>query len=308
MERRSTARASLLAVAALVAATEGRAFAAAARARWRPSGDANVVGYRVYVRGARFAYGAPIDVGLPPSNPDGTLAAVIDDLNLGRTYHVAVTAYTAHGVESPLSKELTLGPSNPCVVDECDPSRSCRFGNVPNGTWCAIEGEQDPCAAIASCSAGQCVARANGVGRLESTHLRVVSRRGKGWLTVHARFPSATGFDPTTSGATLDVADESGAILYHAFVPGEEFRGFRQRTAFRYLAGRRDAADTNGVRAVDLFTSGHDVVTTIRAESVDLRDLFGSPTLRLALRFGDTCARDLALTCRTSQFGALTCR
>src|SRR6185369_7552587 len=121
-----------------------------------------------------------------------------------RTYHMAVSAYTAEGTESALSAELPLGRVDQCVLDECDAMRRCRFGFVPNGTWCTIEGEHDPCAAVASCVSGTCVARANGDSKLESARLRVTVRQQEGRLTMHARFPSAGDFDPTATGATLD--------------------------------------------------------------------------------------------------------
>src|SRR6185369_1690337 len=74
MARRNLARAfcaCFLAVAALVTVTAGRAFASGARARWRPSADSRVAGYRLYVRGVRAVYGPPIDVGLPRASQDG---------------------------------------------------------------------------------------------------------------------------------------------------------------------------------------------------------------------------------------------
>lgn len=311
MGRRSSARAlcaSWLIVTALLAGTAGESFASGARARWRPSADPRVAGYRLYVRGVRTAYGAPIDVGLPKSGTDGTLAAVIDGLNLARTYHLAVAAYTEDGAESALSGELALGPLNPCVVDHCDGVADCKFAFIPDGTWCTVDGEQDPCTAVAVCTAGTCAPSAHGAGRLASARVRISVRRREGRLTVHGTFPAAGDFDPTTTGATLELADESGALLYRATVPGEQFDAVRQDTAFRYLATRREARENNGLRVLDAFVSDRDVVTTARAESVQLREVLGSPALRVTLRFGNTCARDLGLTCRSPVTGGLTCR
>jgi hypothetical protein len=297
-----------LVVGAALLGTTGSALASGLRARWLPSADVRTAGYYLYLRAARTPYGDPIDVGLPTAAADGTLAAVVDGLSPGRTYHLAMAAYTADGAESALSGELTLGSVNPCIVDRCDSATACDIHAVADGTWCAHEGERDPCAAVGSCRAGVCGSSPTGAGKLAATRVRVAVRRRQGRLAVHGAFPAPVGFDPTTTGATIDLADPDGAVLYHAAVSGAEFDACRQNSAFRYLASRRDAREHNGLRLFDLFRSARSVVATARAESVDLRDLIGRSALHVTLRFGETCARDLDLACRATTAGGLSCR
>jgi hypothetical protein len=292
----------------LVVCAAREAAASGARVRWVPSDDERVAGYNLYVRAAQAPYGGPVDVGLPPPTRDGTLAAIVNDLFPDRPYHLAVTAYIDDGVESALSAELALGDANPCVVDECVSATECDFRPVPDGTWCVHAGDSDPCTAVGACVAGTCGANAVAAGRLTTSRVRIAMRRGEGRLTARATFTTAAGFDPTTTGATFELADPNGRIVYRASVPGEVFDGFREGTVFQYLANRRQAREYNGLRVVGLFLSGRTATVRVHAESVELRAALAQPALRWTLRFGDACARDLALTCRPMIVGGISCR
>lgn len=312
MERCSLGRVrrAVLVVALLVSAVPTSALGAGARARWLPSADPRIAGYRLYVRAAGSAYGTPIDVGRATAATDGTLSSVIEGLVSTRTYHLAVAAYTADGLESALSGELALGALNSCLIDRCSGAKSCQFGNVADGTWCTHDGDADPCTAIGACVAGKCTASASAGGRLASTRVRVTKRLGEGQLTVRGHFVAPADFDPTDGGATLELADGTGAILYRATVPGDAFDPSHAGRAFEYIGTRREARAYNGLRLLTLFLSGDSgdgVALTARAESVDLRELMNEPEVRVTVRFGATCARDLSLACRTLVPGGLRC-
>jgi hypothetical protein len=305
-------RVLLLFVALLAGVAPAPAFASAARARWLPTGDPRVAGYHVYVRNAGGPYGTPVDVGMPVAAADGTLSSVIDGLTASRIYHLAVAAYTGDGAESALSGELALGALNTCVIDSCASPTDCDFGTVPDGTWCTHDGDTDACTAIGACVAGKCTPSASGAGRLAATRVHVSVRRREGRLTVHGRFLARGGFDPKATGATLELANASGAKLYSATIPGTALDRIADlsadRTAFRYLGTRREARQYNGLRVLNLFVSADGVAVTARAESPDLRALLAERALRATVRLGDTCARDLDLTCRRFLTGGLSCR
>ena len=146
---------ALLAPVAAGAASYSASYSA--RARWQPSGDAGVTGYRVYTRPPGGAFVLALDAGLPAPAIDGTMAAVLRGLDVCTAHGVVVTAYRADGTESAFSNEITLtyagvaalldsdgdGLSNAsedknlnCVVDpgETDPTRADTDGDgVPDG-------------------------------------------------------------------------------------------------------------------------------------------------------------------------------
>lgn len=70
---------------------------------WAPSSDSITVGYYIYYGGASHTYTNKIDVGLNTN-------FVVSGLEPGNTYYFAVTSYTADGVESTPSGELSLSP------------------------------------------------------------------------------------------------------------------------------------------------------------------------------------------------------
>ncbi|MFI5312448.1 MAG: hypothetical protein ACHQQ3_14520, partial [Gemmatimonadales bacterium] len=266
-----------------------------------------VVGYHLYVRAAGSAYGAPTNVGLASPAPDGTLSSVIEGLVASRTYHLAVAAYTADGTESALSGELALGALNACTVDRCTSASACEFGVVPDGTWCMHDGEADPCTAIGACVAGKCTASAGATAQLASTRVHISVRRSIGRLSVRGHFPASPDFDPRTTGAVLELADASGAILYRATLPGDALELARTGTAYRYFGTQRQARDHNGLRVLSLGLVGNTIRVSARAEALELRAATTQPSLRVTLRFGDSCARDLELDCGAFLHGSHSC-
>ncbi len=62
--------------------------------------DSNVAGYKVYYGTTSRAYGSPIDVGNVTTCP-------LKGLTKGRTYFIAVTAYSPSNEESDFSDEVS---------------------------------------------------------------------------------------------------------------------------------------------------------------------------------------------------------
>jgi hypothetical protein len=80
---------------------------------WDRNAETNVAGYRAYYGRASRGYSAAVDAG-------NQVTASVDGLIPGKTYYFAVTAYTADGLESDFSDEVsysvpTAAVGSPCV-------------------------------------------------------------------------------------------------------------------------------------------------------------------------------------------------
>ncbi|HEY2387112.1 MAG TPA: hypothetical protein VGK30_09135 [Candidatus Binatia bacterium] len=303
--RHSRLRIASLLTLVLAAGSAGSAQASIVRVRWQPITPA--AGYHVYLRAAGTPYGAPLDVGLPLTAADGTVAAYVPSVAGAPAFHVAVAAYASDGTESPLSGELAVGDLDPCAIDRCAAVGSCQFGAEHDGSWCMHADETDPCLALGSCVSGACTRSERAAG-LYATRVHLGVRRREGALAVHGLFSADPALDPRATGATIEIADESGAILYFASVPGSGFTTYDFGRGFRYTTSRSAALGSNGLRILNLHRSNRAFRVTARAESADLRVALGEPALHATVRFGGSCARDLGLTCRTIVGGGISCR
>jgi hypothetical protein len=299
--------ASLLGIGVVVLTLGGAAGAQTSIVRLRFQPIAAAAGYHVYMRAARTPYSWAIDVGSGFPLPDGTLTAYVPNLDGVPAYYVAVAAYSGNGTERPISDELAVGEVNPCAIDRCAAVGSCEFGSEHDGTWCMHADETDPCLALGSCVSGACTQSALAAG-LYDTRVRLGVRRREGALAVRGLFSADSALDPRVSGATLEIADESGAVLYFAAVPGSGFTAYDFGRGFRYSTSRSAALGSNGLRVLNLHRSDRTFRVTARAASADLRVAMGEPALHATLRFGDSCVRDLGLTCRSMIGGRLSCR
>lgn len=79
-----------------------------ARVRWQASGDARVVGYRVYSRPLSGSYGSGQDAGRPTPAADSTMSFTVSGLSRSVSYAFAIKGYTSTGVESPFSNEIMM--------------------------------------------------------------------------------------------------------------------------------------------------------------------------------------------------------
>ena len=95
--------------AALLAAGPSHGATYEALLGFEPSDTPGLAGYSIYVRQTGKAYGTPQDAGLPAPDENGLLSVFVSGLDVRITYVVAASAYTAEGIESNLSNELTIG-------------------------------------------------------------------------------------------------------------------------------------------------------------------------------------------------------
>jgi hypothetical protein len=107
---------------------------------WDPSSDGNVAGYRIYEGVSSQNYTSSMDVG-------NVTSVTFSGLTIGMTYFFAVTAYTADGVESPFSGEISYTPGLPVQPQLQLTVNSAKqvllTGNGPAGYQYAVEATQD---------------------------------------------------------------------------------------------------------------------------------------------------------------------
>ncbi|MGO8838670.1 MAG: fibronectin type III domain-containing protein [Limisphaerales bacterium] len=79
---------------------------------WSPGTDPNIAGYNIYYGGASGTYTNKLSVG-------DVTSATISGLVEGKTYYFAATTYSATGLESPFSSEISyqVPPNQPPTLD-----------------------------------------------------------------------------------------------------------------------------------------------------------------------------------------------
>jgi hypothetical protein len=328
-----------LGLAALVLASLAtEAPGVAVRVRWEASPDPSVTGYNVYVRERAESYATPRDAGLPAPADDGSLGFLVDDLDATSVYVFAVSAY-APNAESPLSNELTVVQScrsdadcaddDACTANErcrngrcqrdhlactqapcnealCHPDRGCVVTAAPDGTTCD---DADPCEP-GVCSAGACTLPESALSRLGAHHMTVsrfalqpAGQRRR--VLGTASFAASSGFDPSVTGAAVELRGGDGTVLYAAAAPAAAFRASKGGRAFRYLPKRGRAA---GLRRLLLAFDGSIADVSLQA----LTGAFEDPgsvrgSLAWAVRVGDLCVRDPRLACKRTSGKSLSC-
>ena len=288
-----------------------QAHALSARVRWLPRSNEGVAGYYVYVRPAGEPYcqepdcngaldGGRWDAGLPLADTDGTMTAVVrglSDLATVGGYHFALTAYNAGGDQSALSNELPLGDVAPCVVDRCPSLEVCDFGPLANGTSCPLN---SACGATGVCEAGVC-RQPSSTGLWVKQFKLGLGRDGPALRATGNLWPEVP-LDPTGTGLTLEIADDSGAVLYRAVVPADYMVANRRGNRFKLDPSR--AVVLSGLQKLSLrrFRLGR-VKVTVKATASELATALERSRLTWMLRPGDECflAEDLSCTRRGSR-------
>jgi chitinase len=95
----------------LMVAGQVNCYASTVVLQWDPNTDSDLAGYRVYYKAdsANLPFdGTGAVEGTSPIDVHGLTTAKVSGLDPGRTYHLAVTAYNASGVESPFSNIVTI--------------------------------------------------------------------------------------------------------------------------------------------------------------------------------------------------------
>lgn len=265
---------------------------------WLPSGDPTVVGYNVYVRAAGEPYETPLNVGLPGRAADGTLSYRVTQLPAATTRYFAVAGYGGDGGEGPLSNEVPLGPTNPCVLDQCQSRTSCTVLPLPDGSRCA-EGASDPCSDL--CGAGVC----GSVFRNDLRTGRLLLAQGTLGVRLGgtAVFPATVGDALATSGVTVAIEGLSGPAFFETFVPSEALRVGANGGSFRYRAPRRT---TTGLLRLSIRRSGDSSRMSVLAvvDGLSTDDL--PDQVRWSVNVADRCASDVGMVCNRGQ-GRMSC-
>ena len=276
----------------ILAAFTTDAAAIDARVRWIPTDDPRVAGYEVYVRPAGQHYQSGIDVGSPPPDTNGYMSYVVNGLGSG-TYHFTVMAYQGDGSRSTCPGELTMGTTDPCVVDQC-----C-LGNC----YLEVLSDGEPCGGdtCSVCRAGVCTGAVESA--LGTDVLRLSARKSSATrMTVRGSLDPVPGVDPSESGLTLGVTDASGA-LFAAIVasPG----AMRRASNTSYVLDRN--AGVIGVRALTMRTAQGRTRVTARVDRSALAAALARSNVAWTVRVADGCARSDVLAC-TGGTSRHTCR
>jgi hypothetical protein len=272
------------------------AHATSALVRWLPS-DGNAAGYNVYARLAGTPYGAPQDVGAPRLEPNGTLTHTVRGLDSNRTYYFAVSAYGPGRDESPLSDELALGATDPCVVDHCSAPTACEFSPAPDGTSCL--GSQ----LCGACLAGACSADAARL--LGARRLQLSGDKRSVHLTAVARF---AGGPPPGVELKLRLSNAAGTTLYQATVPSSALVASRTGRRFRLAEFTDVDASAPGLRTLTIRLRRRSVLVDLRVTDGKLLAALSETPLALAMTFGTgECLVERDLTCGSTASGLRLC-
>lgn len=270
------------------------AAAATARVRWLPSAADAVARYDVYVRSAGEPYAAPAWSGNPTPAADGALEALVPFTEADANYF-AVVAIVPDG-ESSLSRELSLGTPLPCHVDSCTAKTSCDFGNLADGTFCDAD-PADPCSAV--CLDGSCttVGADAFASDVALDGLRFTERAAGTVLALKGRFATDAAIDPTTTGATIELRDPAGAVLYTASIGAASFTANAARTRIRFRPSANGDPAWNGLTRLSFKKNGSKWLITAQAKTAALAPAADEPALTLVVRLGDTCVRHVGAEC-----------
>ena len=247
------------------------------------------------MRQATKPYGAPVDAGAARQASGGTLDWVVSGLSSSATYFVAVSAYTASRVESPLSNELAIGSPDPCVQDTCTAPTQCTVRALPDGSACGPPGAAG-CGS--TCLAGTCVGLAEHGFSLDRLKVKLSSNQMKVQITAHFAL-----FTPETSGLELTLADGNGGAILDAALGAADLV-----TSGSVLKLVRRRANTAPVQVRRLVLRDRNGETTLKAQIVASSP---PPTLpdsaTVALQSGTLCLAAPPPACE-SRVRTLSCR
>ncbi len=288
----------LLAVIFILVIGPAESHALDAYVRWSPSPDARVQGYYVYVREAAKPYGAPRNAGSPVPAADGTRTWLLTGLSPTATYFIAVSAYTATGLQSALSNEVALGTPNPCVVDTCSSPTQCTVTPRPDGASCGW-----PAGATCgpTCLAGVCSGPADRGLTVDRLKVKRTTARVK--VVLRGRFARSVLFAPQVEGLRVLVAAPDGTPVVEATLAPTDLTNNADASLIKAL--RPDDAAPVTVRR--LLARTRDDETRMRAT------ITGPPSGALpsgataVIESGALCLSAQPLTC-LARTRTLTCR
>jgi len=194
-------------------------------------------------------------------------------------------------------------PEPACTVATCDPHEGCGVIALDDGAPC---NRGDPCNEPGMCVAGRC-GTGNGID-IEPRIIRLSPLRMKGKLAAIGMVRPTGTVDPTATGATLELADATGAVLYRAAIPAAAVRATDGGTRFLYVDSH--AGPSRGsIRRLEIRRHGDAWLVSVRAVAREFLAAMHEPSLTWVLHLGEECARRLDLQCARSKRGGLVaCR
>jgi len=135
---------------------------------------------------------------------------------------------------------------------------------------------------------------------------RAAGRRKR--LVAQGAFAAARFVDPTTDGATVEVADADGRLLYSAAAPAAAFRRSRSGHTFRYVARGSAPNGAAGLLRLVFHVGGAIANVSLRAKSSDLPPPGDRPRLTWRLRLGNQCVAEPGLACSPRAGRVASCR
>jgi len=117
-------------------------------------------------------------------------------------------------------------------------------------------------------------------------------------LVAHGTFAVPAGFDPSSTGVTVEIWGDGGALIYRAIVPGSEFRTSPLATTFRYVrSGRHPLPQADGLERLVLRIAGQTADVIALGTTPAIRESALAARVGWVIHAGTECARTLSLIC-----------
>jgi len=181
--------------------------------------------------------------------------------------------------------------------------------NLSDGTPCR---DGNRCTTDGACSAGVCqLTGADGIDPdgVDDAPVKLAIRRfvlrknGSSGLRLLAKasFTPSMMVEPDRSGMTVELDDATGRALYTATVPAEMFEANAPRTRFLYWPEGPTPAAYTGLKLLQVFTGGRNVVVIAKANvpssvlesplvTEPMSPDTGASALTLTFQWGSRCA------------------
>jgi cysteine-rich repeat protein len=191
---------------------------------------------------------------------------------------------------------------NPCTAlgecsDTCDETgNACQ---TPSGTACADDNNM--CTTDACDGAGGCAHAAGAVFSLNRLTVTRIGGPSNDRATMKATFPlAALTASPSDTGFTLDVLDANHNLIYRSIIPAGALVDTDGRI-FRYSSRSTPAPQGNGLSsALIKRDTAHGLVRVkVRVRDYDLPGVVGTPSVAVAMLFGQDAGTDDCITATT---------
>lgn len=267
----------------------------------RLAADGSTCDDGLFCNGIAVCQGGVCKNGVAPSCSDGVACTAdhCDDV-LARCMHVAQPGCCQTDADCRDTDACTSGercvagtcvsvaaicPASVCAAAFCDPQSGCGLMPTPDGVSC-----EEFCDV------------------LEPKRFVLRNDVTAAIFNLRATFRTNGVIDPTYTGLTFDVADATGAVVYHAAVPAARIMAKPDHTVFHVATAKDGGLATGGILAVTLKMKRGVWALIIRGSAPDLLHALGQPTLALTVGFDPTCVRNTQISCTGDPTRSAACR